>query len=98
VSHGEAVAIGMITAARISNRMGTLEKKEITRLKKIIANAGLPTSPPKLGIKKILQALKHDKKNLQGTVRFVLLRSIGDAYISDDVSPALIEQILTDWN
>lgn len=98
VRHGEAVAIGMLAAARISNRLGTLDKKDVTRLGKVIAKAGLPTSLPGLEIKKLLQAMKHDKKSLQGNVRFVLLKSIGEAYISDEVNPNLIEQILTDWN
>jgi len=98
IRHGEAVAIGMVAAARISQRLGTLERKEVTRLRKVISGAGLPTSLPGLEINKLIQAMKHDKKNVQGNIRFVLLKSIGEAYTSDEVTPTIIEQTLVSWN
>lgn len=98
IRHGEAVAIGMVAAARISQLLGDFERKEVTRLSRVISGAGLPTSLPGLEINKLIQAMKHDKKNVRGNIRFVLLKSIGEAYTSDEVTPAIIEQTLANWN
>jgi 3-dehydroquinate synthase len=94
VEHGKAVAVGMLAAARISNHMGMFDKSELTRLKDVVEKAGLPTSMPDLEAEKIIQAMKHDKKVLREKVRFVLLKSIGDAFITDEVSPSVIEKVL----
>jgi len=98
VQHGEAVAIGMLVAARISNRLGILDKNELVRLKSLIARANLPTEIPNLEVAKIIQAMKHDKKILKGKIRFILPKSIGNVFITDEVSPSLIEQALVGWN
>ncbi len=96
VEHGGAIAIGMLAAARISNKLDLLDKNELARLKDIIEGVGLPTEMPSLEIKELIQAIKHDKKILTGKVRFVLPRSIGDVFITDEVNPSLIEQVLAD--
>lgn len=98
VKHGRAVALGMLAAARISNKMGILDKNELARLKSVVEQAGLPTEMPELKVDKIIQAMKHDKKVLQEKIRFVLLKSIGSVFITDEVSPSLIEQVLVDAN
>jgi len=94
VKHGKAIAIGMLAAARISNKMGILDKNDLGRLKNIIEKAGLPTEMPDLEIEKIIQAMKHDKKVLRGKIRFVLLKSIGSAFITDEVDVSLVEKVL----
>jgi 3-dehydroquinate synthase len=91
--HGEAVAIGMIASARISNEIGILAKSELTRLENVIKRAGLPTEMPDLIGERVIQVIKHDKKVLRGKVRFILLKSIGDVFISDEVNPSLIKQV-----
>jgi len=98
VDHGRAIAIGMLAAARISNQMGILDESESMRLKSVIERAGLPTEMPNLKLEEIIQAMKHDKKVLKDKVRFVLLKSIGDAFITDEVSPHLVEQVLVGSN
>ncbi|MFC1987847.1 3-dehydroquinate synthase [Chloroflexota bacterium] len=98
VQHGEAVAIGMIAEARIANKLGLLDNNTLTRLKNVIAGAGLPTKIPNLELERLIQAMKHDKKILQGRIKFVLPKSIGEVSITDDVSPALIEQALIEQN
>jgi 3-dehydroquinate synthase len=98
VWHGEAVAIGMLAEARISNKLGILKENEMNRLKEVIARAGLPTQIPALELEGIIQAMKHDKKILQGKIRFVLPRTIGEAFITEEVSPSLVEEVLQDWN
>jgi 3-dehydroquinate synthase len=91
--HGQAVAIGMLAAARISRRKGMLAEDAVARLKALIKQAGLPTSSgyPKPDI---LQAMQHDKKVVKSKVRFVLLKAIGEAVVADDVSTALVEEAL----
>jgi 3-dehydroquinate synthase len=96
--HGEAVAMGMLAEARISNRLGVLDRNEVSRLKEIITRAGLPTASPHLEKEKLIQAMKHDKKVLQGEIRFALLRKIGEVFISDEVDTSLIEKVLDEWN
>ena len=95
IEHGKAVAIGMVAAARISHQMGLLDRRELVRLRDLIQNAKLPTQTPHLETTKIMQAMKHDKKVQQDRIRFVLLKSIGNALITDEVSPALVEEVLT---
>jgi 3-dehydroquinate synthase len=94
IGHGQAVAIGMVAAARISNQMGILDINEVIRLREVIEQAGLPTEMPDLKPEEIIQAMKHDKKVRENKVRFVLLKSIGNVFVSDEVSQSLVERIL----
>jgi len=96
VQHGEAVAVGMLAAARISNKLDMLSKNEVNRLKEVIAGAGLPTQIPTFQLEKIIQAMKHDKKIMQGKIRFVLPKTIGEVLITEEVSPSIIEQVLVE--
>jgi 3-dehydroquinate synthase len=97
LKHGQAVAIGMMAAARISSRMGILDEDEVVRLEEVIMGAGLPSRITGLDRKKVMEAMKHDKKVLQDRVRFVLLKSIGNAFITDGVDPALVEEVVVGW-
>jgi len=97
LKHGQAVAIGMVAAAKISSRVGVLDEGEVVKLENIIEKAGLPTEMPDLDKEAVMEAMQHDKKVLQDRIRFVLLRSIGDAFISDEVDPALVEEVLVGW-
>ncbi len=94
IGHGRAVAIGMVAAARISNRMGVLSRDELDRLKNVIEKAGLPAEIPDVKAADVMEAMRHDKKVVRNKVRFVLLRSIGDVFITDEVSPSLVEGVL----
>ncbi len=88
----------MLAAARVSNKMNILDKNDLIRLKDIIEKAGLPIKMPDLEIGKIIQAMKHDKKVLRDKIRFVLLKSIGSAFITDEVNLSLVEKVLPDFN
>jgi len=96
VKHGTAVAIGMVAAARISNKMGLLDENDVNRLIKVIELAGLPTKMPHFKVENIMPAMQHDKKVREGRTRFVLLRSIGDTVVTDDVPPSLIKEVLAE--
>lgn len=85
--HGEAIALGMIAAARISSEAAGLSSAAVTTLIHLIKRFDLPTRlPDNISTEAILDHMKHDKKFSEGKIRFVLLRALGDAFISHDVS------------
>ncbi|MDO8433565.1 MAG: 3-dehydroquinate synthase [Candidatus Binatus sp.] len=76
--HGEAVAIGMVAAARLSSRYAGFSADEASRLERLIARAGLPTElPAGWQTDDFMRALKLDKKRVEGAVEFVLLDRLG---------------------
>lgn len=94
--HGEGVAIGMALAGAIAVRMELWSEAETQRQDALIRKAGLPTEcPSHLAIHDILETLQSDKKVKSGTVRFILPTQIGEVIISDQVTAALITDILT---
>jgi 3-dehydroquinate synthase len=97
-SHGQAVAVGMVAAALISYRMGVLPGLDTTSIISLIEKAGLPIKTKNLDTVKIMQALQHDKKKSNGQIRFILPKCLGEVFIQNEVSPALIEQVLRDLN
>jgi len=88
--HGEAVAAGMVMAARLSG----LPDEDIARLRTLIERAGLPADPPDLDASSFVDAMGMDKKALNNRLRFILLRSLGDAYVTSDYDAALLDRIL----
>ncbi|MDJ0869392.1 MAG: 3-dehydroquinate synthase [Myxococcota bacterium] len=77
VLHGEAVAIGMVFAARRSEELGAAPPGVADRIEAVLARAGLPTRPPAYPRKAYLSALRVDKKRTDAHIRFVMLRDIG---------------------
>ena len=94
IGHGQAVAFGMLAAAGISHRMGYLDSAAIARLRRLLERAGLMTDMPKLDPDLVIQAMQHDKKIVDGKVRFVLLHDIGDVFVTNTVSPSLVKEVL----
>jgi len=93
--HGEAVAAGMVLAARLSARLGWLSDEDVVRVTTLIAKAGLPVAPPAgMGVEAFLGYMAVDKKVKQGRIRLVLLRSLGVAVVTDEVSPEQIRAFL----
>ncbi|MBO8142647.1 MAG: 3-dehydroquinate synthase [Firmicutes bacterium] len=81
--HGEAVAIGMVTAALVSERLGRISRAETERIVALLRRAGLPTVPPAVAPEQLLQVMARDKKVLGGRQRFVLLRGLGCAEVEE---------------
>jgi 3-dehydroquinate synthase len=96
IAHGKAVAIGMVAAGMISQRMGFLPESELTRIKTMIERAGLSVRIPGQNVLSFLHAMQHDKKKAGGNLRFVLPRKIGEVFIHESVSPPLFESVLED--
>ena len=94
VAHGQAVAIGMVAAAKIASELDTLDLGNMTRLKNLLEKAGLMTKLPPMAVKQLIQAMRYDKKVQSGKIRFVLPSTIGQVFITDDVSLAIVEKVL----
>lgn len=94
--HGEAISIGQIAAARLSNRLTGLSAPDLERIKNLFQNAGLPVSlkltRPRR--EKLLEAMKLDKKVRDGQIKFVLAERIGKARWGVNVPHKLIHEIL----
>jgi 3-dehydroquinate synthase len=88
--HGEAVAAGMVMAAELSTRAGTLSAADCARIRALVARAGLPVRGPRLAAGRYLELLQVDKKAAGGRVRFVLLEAIGRAVLRADLDPELV--------
>jgi 3-dehydroquinate synthase len=81
--HGEAVAVGICLAARLSCRLGWLDPSSEARIRALIGAAGLPLDPPpELDAARFLQLMALDKKVMDGNLRLVLLREIGKALVT----------------
>jgi 3-dehydroquinate synthase len=93
--HGEAIAMGMCCAARLSVKRAGLNETEAARLRDLIAGSGLPT---RLGtafkLEQLLEATRLDKKARDGKLRFVLLKRLGEAVVSDAVTDADIVEVV----
>lgn len=93
ISHGQAVATGMMVATSIASEIGVLENTCVVRIRKLLRRTGLMTKTPKLEFNKILEAANHDKKVAGGKIRFILPRAIGEVYISDEVNTKILEKV-----
>jgi 3-dehydroquinate synthase len=80
--HGEAVGLGMIAAARISARRGLLPNNEAQALNALIARAGLPTRV-EADLDAVLDAIGKDKKRQEQSIRFILLKGLGQAVVAE---------------
>lgn len=92
--HGEAVAAGMVMAAKLSQKLGLLGEADVNRIAALLGRAGLRLEPPRLGRERFLELMGRDKKVQDGRVRFVLLERIGSAVLSDRVSEETLAGIL----
>ncbi|MEF8725094.1 3-dehydroquinate synthase [Candidatus Accumulibacter phosphatis] len=81
--HGEAVAAGTLIAAQLSSQLGWLGASEIERVVRLFQRAGLPVFGPPLAVERYLELMQHDKKVREGKLRFVLLKDIGQAVVSE---------------
>jgi shikimate kinase / 3-dehydroquinate synthase len=92
--HGEAVAAGMVMASELSQRLGTLQKGDVARIRELIRRAGLPVAGPALAPERMLELMAVDKKAAQGKVRFILLEGIGRAALRADPGAATVREAI----
>jgi 3-dehydroquinate synthase len=92
--HGEAVAIGLAAAARLSERLGHLPAAGVARVEAVLAAHGLPVRLARpLTVASLDGAMRRDKKARAGALRFVILRRLGEAATSDGVAATEIEAV-----
>lgn len=89
--HGEAVALGMVLAARISAGLGHCSGADVERIASLIARLGLQTQPPEAERARLLEAIVTDKKSRNGTISFICNQGIG-AFAVEQLLP---EKMLT---
>ena len=101
--HGEAVALGIITAFTVSVKMGICPPDDLQRIVAHFRAVGLPITPQdpshpiaeaKLGLTSLLHHMSQDKKVEGGRLTFILARAIGQSFITQDVDPMLIQDVM----
>lgn len=93
--HGEAVAAGMVMAADLSWRLGDITQAEVHHLQALLKKAQLPCVPPQeMSNSVFVDLMQVDKKVLDGKLRLVLLKHIGEAVVTSDFSADTLHQTL----
>ncbi len=92
--HGEAVAVGLAAAARLSARLGYLTAAEVVRVDRVVAAHGLPVRLREpLNLAALMATMARDKKVRGGKLRFVVLKKLGEAATQSEIDPALVESV-----
>lgn len=95
ILHGEAVAIGMVVAVQLSLQQGTINKDVLERLISLLKKAHLPVQlDASVPLVEILTKMKHDKKHAHQRLRWVLLKTLGEPRICEEVTEQQITQAL----
>jgi len=99
--HGEAVALGMVLAFEFSARIGLIGAADAERACAHLAAVGLPTHLKDIpggapGIDELMDLIAQDKKVKRGTLTFILVRGIGQAFIANDVDAVEVRAFLAD--
>jgi 3-dehydroquinate synthase len=92
--HGEAVAVGMVLASDMSRRMGAISCADYERVTRIVAKLELPIDAPRIGTQRALEYMGIDKKVLGGKIRLVLLKALGEAHLTGDYAPDMLQATL----
>ncbi len=97
--HGEAIAAGMVMAAQMSLYLGYLDNSKLETLVKLLKKCSLPTEPPHaMKPEDFLDLMSRDKKNLNNNIRLVLLKSLGEAFITDEYPKKVLMATLKNYD
>lgn len=95
INHGEAVAMGLVAAARLSYRKGLADADLVERVEAIVGHIGLSAKiPASIQPQTVLEGMRHDKKRRKSRLRFVLLRNVGEPIITDDVDDSEVLDLI----
>ena len=95
VLHGEAVAMGMVAVAEIGAALGLIDEAVVSRHRRLLDRFGLPTqSPPGLSRAELLDAMSRDKKVVGGKQNWVLLESVGNPIVRNNVPPEIVSEAI----
>lgn len=93
--HGEAVAVGMVLAARLSAQLGLAPTAAGERLSQLLRRLQLPIAiPPGLDPQRLLVRMRLDKKSVSGAIKLILWRGIGNAFVASDIAEAAILDVM----
>ncbi len=101
LTHGEGVALGCVLAFKLSARLKLIDDAAVSRVERHFAQSGLPValsdiSGPRPSTDEILGHMRHDKKAHGGQMTFILVRAIGQAFVSRDVQEDDVAVLLSD--
>lgn len=95
IKHGEAVAMGMICAGRLAQRLGRVDQGFHVRQEELWSRLGLPTRvPASVAGKDLVSIMRRDKKSVAGQLRFILPTRIGDVGAVDSVDEQLVRETI----
>jgi 3-dehydroquinate synthase len=94
--HGEAVAIGMECAGRLAVRRGLMTTDFVQRQRNLLRAFGLPVVAARQAVDTVLAAMRSDKKNQAGRLRFILPRRLGEVALFDDVPESDVREVLNE--
>jgi 3-dehydroquinate synthase len=95
LAHGSGVSLGMIAAARLSERIGGLSNRDRERIELLISKAGLPTTiTGHLSTELIMSAARTDKKKAGAVINFILLNKLGAPFVTGEVGEPLLREII----
>lgn len=90
--HGEAISLGLIAALQLSEQLAGLDPADTQKILELLRLYRLPQHlPATITTADVMEKLSRDKKFKGGAIRFVLLRALGDAFVSRDVTPAHLQ-------
>ena len=95
--HGEAVGVGLLLAASMSQRLGALSAADVQRVAALLERAGLRTCAPQIGAATAADFVRIDQKVQGGRVRLVLLARLGEAYITGEYADAALHSTLQEY-
>ncbi len=95
--HGEAVASGMVMAARLSNKLGWISEADVDRVINIIERANLPVkAPEQISVDNFIELMSLDKKVTDGILNLVLYKAPGKAIISNDYTHDILKETISE--
>jgi 3-dehydroquinate synthase len=93
--HGEAVAVGTVMAAELSEQMGWLTNDNVHYIRHLLARARLPLEPPtSMNSDDFMRYMSVDKKVLDGSLRLILMKSLGESIVSADFDTDALKRVL----
>lgn len=96
--HGEAVAVGMLMAAKLSALEGFIGDKEVQQIKNILEKSNLPVViNSKIDPQDFIAAMCVDKKSINGKIRFILMKRLGQTFVSDDYQQQYLQQVIKEF-
>jgi 3-dehydroquinate synthase len=93
-SHGQAVAVGTVAAAMISQQLAMIDASDVQRIKGLLQKFGLPIACPKVSPEALSEAIRFDKKTTLGQTRWVLLEGIGQGITGRAVDEDTVKKVL----